>query len=288
MKKKSNKRRKTTCQSLQACKAFSLKRTSTFLVWFRLRRTSFFWWNSLLTLRPLNGDKREIPFMVAGHQNHIKERTNVLPMLDFTVLVGSCLSVFVSIDTRFHLDVYHTQWSPSKNISQTSVSELFRSWSPWQTMWIQWLPTVQWKNGWCRCHGWIAVTFVEWISESGRAATTLMSNLNNFLENLGKTHFFIWNISIQLDVNILFCQLMAVAWRITVSRPGPTVSFGTRILPCFVTFSFQGGGCYVRIHSGSIFSASWSWIQHRFLMIFEATGLITENIENCWCLWCHC
>lgn len=108
---------------------------------------------------------------------------------------------------------------------------------------------------------------------------------------LGKNSFFYLNFAIILSSwtwAFCFCHIMAVAWRITVSRPGPTVSFGTRILPCFVTFSFQGGGCYVRIHSGSIFSASWSWIQHRFLMIFVATGLITEHIENCWWLWCQC
>ena len=68
-------------------------------------KDEFFWWNSLLTLRPLNGDTREIPWIVASHQ-HIKERRCFLPMLDFTVSVGSCLSVFVSIDTKFHLDVW--------------------------------------------------------------------------------------------------------------------------------------------------------------------------------------
>ena len=95
----------------------------------------------------------------------------------------------------------------------------------------------------------------------GRATTTLTNNFQ-LSGKLGKTHFFNWNISIQLDVNILFLpNIMAVAW--SHSRPhdldGPMVS---------LTFSFQGGGCDVRIHSGSIFSASWSWMNlHRFLML---------------------
>ena len=109
----------------------------------------FFEWNSLrLWDQKKNGDISMSPWdsmdTHTSHQNHVKER-----IIFFQFLISLFLFVlyFFSIhklplDTRFHIEFFHTQHFRKKNEPWSR-----RSWSPWQPMWIQLLPMVRWKNG---------------------------------------------------------------------------------------------------------------------------------------------